>query len=88
MTLAKAPEELTLLEVVTAVEPIKRIRTCPLGLPGHGVELCLLHRRLDDVLATVEAAFRETTLAELLPRPRGRRRLCVFPAITPQRSRR
>ena len=47
MTLAKPPEELTILEVVNAVEPIGRIATCPLGLASHGVNLCPLHRRLD-----------------------------------------
>ena len=58
MTLVKAPAELTLLEVVGAVEPIKRIRTCPLGLAAHGARLCPLHERLDDALAMVEEAFR------------------------------
>src|SRR5438445_10033236 len=31
--------ELTVLEVVTAVDPLKRIRTCPLGLKAHGTNL-------------------------------------------------
>src|SRR4051812_5164973 len=48
ITLAKPPEELTILEVVNAVEPIERIKSCPLGLKSHGVRLCPLHRRLDD----------------------------------------
>src|SRR5947208_5514315 len=48
MTLVKSPAELTILEVVNAVEPIVRITTCPLGLAAHGVRLCPLHRRLDN----------------------------------------
>ncbi len=32
MSLVKAPAELTILEVVNAVEPIARIRQCPFGL--------------------------------------------------------
>src|SRR5688572_4430494 len=44
ITLAKPPEELTILEVVNAVDPIRRITTCPLGLAGHGAKLCALHR--------------------------------------------
>src|SRR5437773_2003871 len=47
MTLTKTPDELTILEVVNAVEPIQRIRHCPLGLDAHGTNLCPLHRRLD-----------------------------------------
>ena len=66
VTLAKSPDKLTILEVVNAVEPIQRIRTCPLDLAAHGVRLCPLHRRLDNALATVEEAFASTTLAEVL----------------------
>src|SRR5687767_327554 len=40
VSLVKSPEELTILEVVNAVEPIARIRECPLGLKSHGVRLC------------------------------------------------
>src|SRR4051812_42572173 len=54
ISLVKSPAELTILEVVNAVDPIQRIRHCPLGLAAHGVHLCPLHRRLDDALAQVE----------------------------------
>ena len=67
--LIKKPDELTILEVVQAVDPIQRIRTCPLGLKSHGVRLCPLHTRLDQALASVEDAFRGTTLAEVLAEP-------------------
>ena len=80
MTLVKSPDELTILEVVDAVEPIGRIRECPLGLAAHGVRLCPLHRRLDNALATVEAAFRDTTLAEILAEPTESPPLCEIPA--------
>src|SRR5581483_2327474 len=80
MTLTRPPAELTILEVVNAVEPIQRIRTCPLGLAGHGVNLCPLHRRLDDAMATVESAFGGTTLAEVLAEPAESVPLCEFPA--------
>lgn len=76
MTLVKAPAELTILEVVDAVDPIRRIRECPLGLAAHGVNLCPLHRRMDNALAMVEAAFRETTLAEVLAEPTASVPLC------------
>ena len=64
--LARSPEMLTILDVVNAVDPIQRINTCPLGLKSHGIRLCALHRRMDDALKVMEAAFRETTVAELL----------------------
>lgn len=76
VTLVKSPEDLTVLEVVNAVEPIERIATCPLGLKSHGTNLCPLHRRMDDALASVEAAFANTTLAEILSEPTGSPPLC------------
>jgi Rrf2 family protein len=82
MTLARPPEEISILAVVEAVDPIKRIKTCPLGLASHGVNLCPLHKRMDDALATVESAFRSTTLAEVLAEPTNSIPLCDFP---PQR---
>src|SRR5688572_2899786 len=51
VTLAKPADQLTILEVVNAVEPVQRIQTCPLGLAAHGVNLCPLHRRMDNALA-------------------------------------
>jgi Rrf2 family protein len=80
MVLTKAPSEITILEVVNSVEPIRRIRECPLGLAAHGVHLCPLHKRLDDALAMVEEAFRQTTLAEILAEPTKSYPLCDFPS--------
>jgi Rrf2 family transcriptional regulator, nitric oxide-sensitive transcriptional repressor len=80
MVLTKSPSDLTILEVVNAVDPIGRIQECPLGLTAHGVTLCPLHKRLDNALAMVEEAFRQTTLAEILAEPTNSHPLCEFPA--------
>lgn len=79
VALAKEPAELTILDVVNAVEPIGRYATCPLGLKTHGVRLCPLHRRVDDAMALVEDAFRKTTLAEVLAEPSESVPLCEGP---------
>jgi Rrf2 family protein len=86
MTLGRPADELTVLEVVNAVEPIQRIRTCPLGLAAHGVHLCPLHERLDNALALVEEAFSGTTLAEILAEPTRSVPLCPFPKAKAKRS--
>jgi Rrf2 family protein len=85
MTLGRPADELTILEVVNAVEPVKRIRTCPLGLDAHGVNLCPLHSRLDQALALVERALGSTTLAEVLAEPTMSIPLCPFPRGKPKR---
>jgi Rrf2 family nitric oxide-sensitive transcriptional repressor len=81
MALTKSPSELTILEVVNAVDPIQRIRTCPLGLASHGIHLCPLHARLDNAMALVEEAFRKSTLAEVLAEPSRSTPLCEFPTV-------
>lgn len=78
VSLARTPDELTILDVVQAVEPesVKRTTTCPLGLPTHGARLCPLHKRMDDAVAMVEKAFRDSTLAEVLGEPSDSVPLC------------
>ena len=66
VSLARTPAELTILDIVCAVEPIQRIETCPLNLKSHGRQLCALHSRMDASLKSMEDAFAATTLAELL----------------------
>ena len=74
--LTKEPGELTIWEVVDAVEPFKRIHECPLGIQSHGSVLCPLHRRLDQAMATVEEQFRDTTIADVLSEPGSVTPLC------------
>lgn len=75
-TLARCPEEITVLDIVNAVGPIKRIDRCPLGLKKHGVNLCPLHKRLDEAMELVEKAYAATTIAELLEQPSQSTSLC------------
>jgi Rrf2 family nitric oxide-sensitive transcriptional repressor len=67
-TLARPADQLTVFDVLQAVDPLQRIQSCPLGLKGH-VNLCPLHRRLDRALGLVEQALKDSTLAELLLEP-------------------
>lgn len=74
--LVRKPAELTILDVVNAVDPIHRIDHCPLNLKSHGVRLCALHRKLDSAMALVEHAFSSTTLADILESSDPIRPLC------------
>ena len=63
--LARDASAITVLEVVSAVDPIRRIKVCPLGKKAHSQRLCRLHQRLDDAFAMVERTFAESTIAEM-----------------------
>ena len=52
--ISRATDEITVLEVVRAVERSARINDCPLGLEEHGTKLCNLHRLLDTVAMNIE----------------------------------
>ena len=85
-SMLRSPQELTVWDVIEAVDPIPRIHTCPLGLESHGTNLCPLHRRLDNAAAMVETAFRSSTVAELLAEPTTSAPLCEFPRAAAGKS--
>ena len=58
-------EKLTILDVVNTVDPIERIKKCPLGLTSH-TRLCPLHAELDKAYAATEAAFAGVTIKDLV----------------------
>jgi len=64
--LAGDPAQITVLDVINAVDPMERLHTCPLGLKAHGKNLCPLHCGLNDVVLQMEATFAKTKLADLL----------------------
>lgn len=69
--LARAVENITLLEVLRAVSTVERIHTCPLGLANHGSNLCALHSVLDRASAMLIELTGSVTLRDLLNNPRS-----------------
>jgi Rrf2 family protein len=67
--LTRDPTRLSVLEVISAVDPLERIHRCPLHLETHGERLCPMHQQIDQALATVEEGFRQATIADLLDAP-------------------
>lgn len=67
-TLSRDPGDISILDVINAVDPIERIHRCPLGLASH-TSLCPLHQALDQAFATVEEAFARVSVADLLSQP-------------------
>ena len=78
--LTRSPAEISLADIINAIEPLQRITKCPLGISGH-IALCPLHRKLDQALATIEATFRNTSLQDLCKESGGSIPLCNSQAI-------
>jgi Rrf2 family protein len=73
--LARPPERIPLLDVITPFDDITGRRTCLLGRPvcsDHNA--CPAHRRWKEVTEISAAFFRETTVADLLQAEAGRGR--------------
>lgn len=64
--LAREPTQITVLEVISAVDPLEHIHACPLGLKAHAKKLCPLHCGMNDVARHMEATFAKTKLTDLL----------------------
>ena len=64
-----SPDELTLLDVINAVDPLKRIRGCTHGDRSQFDPMCRLHQKLDDVIGTVEKTLRTTTVQDMAEDP-------------------
>jgi len=74
--LLRSPETLSVLEIINAIDPIERIRSCPLGLEGHAKQLCPLHKQIDDAMAQIEDGFGALTIATLVNDPARSQSLC------------
>lgn len=75
--LKMAPDELTILDVLNATDPMQRYERCPLGLPDH-VKLCPLHSEMDEAIAQIEKVLGSRTIGQLLATRRSASR-CDFP---------
>jgi Rrf2 family transcriptional regulator, nitric oxide-sensitive transcriptional repressor len=83
--LARPLGEMTVLDVINAVDPVQRIERCPLGRAEHAQRMCALHRRLDLGISLMEQVYGRTTIEELLDEADPVRSLCG-PAAEPARD--
>jgi Rrf2 family protein len=65
-SLTRTANEITLLDVIRAVDKIERIASCPLGLTNHGDGLCSLHRHLDEAAEMIISRFGAITLQQVV----------------------
>ena len=74
--LTRPADQVSLLEVIDAVAPIRRINVCPLGLTDHGSNLCPLHRKMDQAAKMMIDHFSGVMLADLINQKDGSKPLC------------
>lgn len=66
VTLTRAPGDISLYEIVVAIDGEALFEECVLGLPGCGVaEPCPLHEHWTDERERMKTTFQATTLAEV-----------------------
>lgn len=69
-------DSLPLLNIINAVDPIKRIESCPLKLGAHSTNLCALHKRINHSIELMEDVFRNSTIQTILEEPSKSIPLC------------
>jgi Rrf2 family transcriptional regulator, nitric oxide-sensitive transcriptional repressor len=65
-TLAKDTLALTFLDVINAVDPIRRVHRCPIHQDGTSDQLCPLHLAIDRAISTVEHELASVKLSALV----------------------
>lgn len=64
--LTRDPQRISVLDIVNAVDPIRRFRGCPLD--DHP-DACALHRCLDHAIDSLQESFERATLAAVAQPP-------------------
>lgn len=77
--LVRSASETSVLSIVNAIDPLKRILVCPLGRPEHSGQLCPLHQRLDEAAAFLERSFAAWTIQDLVAAGSLQPLSCRFP---------
>ena len=65
-TLARDASEITLLDVVSEVDPLHPIETCPLDLANHGKNLCPLHSLLNKNILAERDRLQRTLVSDVM----------------------
>ena len=74
--LSKPAHDISLLDVVNAIDPVERITACPLGLPDHKANLCALHTCVDEAARQFIENFKSVRLSDLIRDSNGSMPLC------------
>lgn len=81
-TLVGKPEELSILAIIEAVDPIRKFAECPLGIESHGRQLCPLHHQLNEAAVMIEKVFDKAKVVDLVAPLESPAPLCQFPTAS------
>ncbi|TWT29392.1 iron-responsive transcriptional regulator [Posidoniimonas corsicana] len=68
--------DLTVLDVVNCVDPVRRLDACPPNRVRVSAALCPLHKLLDEVQESMQTRFAETSIKQLAFTADGRPQRC------------
>jgi len=74
--LTREPKDISMMDVINAIDPIKRINSCPLNLSNHTGVLCPLHQKLDESIGKLMDDFTGVSMADLMGEKGDTRPLC------------
>ncbi len=74
--LARSADDIHMLDVLNVVDPVERLKSCPVGLETHGPNLCPLHQKIDEAIGAVCNVFGNVTLTDLCTQGEGVKPLC------------
>ena len=80
-TLTRSADKVSVLDVVNSVDPIQRIKKCPLGIKAHGHNLCPLHTRMDAAIQMIERTFREASIGDIIHSEPPSKPLCFIDGV-------
>ena len=69
--LACDPTKVTLLQIVTVIDPLDRITECLLGRTEHQHALCPLHAHIEVAVAAFEESLSSMTLHDIVAKSKG-----------------
>ncbi len=60
------PKRTSLLKIVNAIDPLPRIRECPLARTAHTTHLCPLHSEMDHIMELMEQRLGAMTIQDVI----------------------
>lgn len=69
--LACDPTKVTLLQVITVIDPLERITDCPLSRVGHQHSLYLLYKQIDTAIEALESSLSSMSLQDVIESDNG-----------------